>query len=308
MPILGFFQPVPIPIEPVYDVPEDLTFSLHRGDEVLVLDDEYQVQLGVQGLDGSSIDLSTTTPAGWDGDQVNDITAGAVEVYLPVLASGDSLEELRAVKNRLRTFTNPRRGPVRLRVTRPNNAYREIVGLRTRIVDPTLDESNWGVTWQKFGPVLHCSDPFWTEPNAPWHVEWEVRADTTSPLPILPLGPGASQALNNTNDVTVRGDVETYPVWKATGPFTAVTVRDEARGLQWTLTATAVAGETWTIDCRRGQQRVLNPAGVQSRGNLSADAYLWGLQPGVSKITTTVVGGSVGASVIGDAPTRWEAY
>lgn len=313
MPILAFAQqqnPRPIASrEPV----EELLFELRRTvpggeDQVFPLIDPYHVQVGVDGLDDVPITLQATTPAGWDGDNVDDLTGDPVETFIPLLVEGGSLEGLRDLKARLRDFTNPRRGPVRLRVIRPNGGYRETVGLRTRMVQGALDGESWGVTWQKFGPVLHRSDPFWTEPASAWHVEWEVSAGAGSPLPILPLAPAASNALNSTNDVTVYGDVETFPVWQATGPFTQLTVRDEGRGLQWTLTVTAGPGQTWTVDCRKGRQGVFAPDGTRSRGRLSADAYLWGLEPGVSRVTTTVVGGGLGTSVVGDAPSRWESY
>lgn len=312
MPILAFTQAPAAPRQQ-YDVDERLLFELRKrigaDDSVLALLDDYEVQLGAQGLDGGSVDLLTSTPAGWDGDLVDDISSQPVEVFLPILVDGNgSLEGLVATKRSLREFTNPRRGPYRTRVTRPSGAYREIAGLRTQFVDGGLDADSWGVTWQKVGLVQHCSDPFWVEPDTAWHVEWNVRDDTASPLPILPLAPGTGQALGDTNDVTVYGDVDTDPVWKITGPLEAVTVRDVARGLRWTLTASIGDGETWTVDCRRGRQGVFDPTGARSRGALSADAYLWGLSPGVSQVQTTVTGASAGASVVGDAPSRWESY
>jgi hypothetical protein len=312
VPILAFDQRrhrVFAPREP----DERLLFELRRtlpngADDVLPLVDPYHLQLGVDGLDDVPITPQASTPAGWDGENVDDVTADAVEVFLPLLVEGGNLEGLRNVKTRIREFTNPRRGPVRLRVTRPNGEFRERVGLRTRLVNGALDAESWGISWQKFGPVIRCSDPFWTEPATAWHVEWTVAAQSTSPLPILPLAPAASNVLNGTNDVTVDGDVETYPIWKLTGPFTSVLVRDVARSLQWTLTANADPGETWTVDCRKGRQGVFDPAGVHSRGRLSADAFLWGLEPGVSQVSTTVAGGADGTKVVGDAPSRWESY
>lgn len=314
MPILGFAQRTPTVPRVTYERDEALTFDLRRTnpgtgvDDVLQLADPYHVQLGVDGLDDVPVTLQTSNPAGWDGDQVDDLTGDAVEVFIPLLVEGGTLEGLRNLKAALRDFTNPRKGPVRLRVTRPNGGYRERVGLRNRLVSGPLDEASWGVNWQKFGPVLHCSDPFWTEPDSAWHVEWQARSTAGSPLPILPLAPARASALNSTNDVTVHGDVETFPIWVATGPFTQVKLRDEGRGLQWTLTVDAAPGDVWTIDCRKGRQGVFAPDGTRSRGRLSADAYLWGLEPGVSQVTASVLGGSTGTRIVGDAPSRWESY
>jgi hypothetical protein len=312
VPILAFTQAPRrtfAPREPV----ELLTFELRRtvpgkADQVLKLVDPYLLQLGVDGLDDVPVTVQATTPAGWDGENVDDLVAEPVEMFLPLLVEGGSLEGLRDLKTKIRDFTNPRRGPVRLRVTRPNGQFRERVGFRTRMVNGALDAESWGVSWQKFGPVLRCSDPFYTEPGNPWHVEWSVRSNAISPLPILPVRPAASNALNGTNDVSVDGDVETFPIWTLRGPFTSVAVRDVARGLQWTLTVAAAPGDVWTVDCRKGRQGVFSPAGVRSRGRLSNDAYLWGLEPGVSQVSTTVTGGADGTMVIGDAPSRWESY
>jgi hypothetical protein len=129
-------------------------------------------------------------------------------------------------------------------------------------------------------------------------------------LPVAdpPPGAGGVERPQRHERRHVDGDVETFPIWKLTGPFTSVLVRDVARSLQWTLTANADPGETWTIDCRKGRQGVFDDTGARSRGRLSADAFLWGLEPGVSQVSTTVAGGADGTRVVGDAPSRWESY
>lgn len=284
------------------------TFTLQRGDGTSIeLADGagYKVQAGVQGLDDPTLDFLEHTPAGWDGSIVDSILAEAREVFLPIQMQAVDLISLRALKQSLTSYLNPRRGPVTLKVTLPDASSRLIDGYY-RPVPGTMDSSNWGVSWQNVGIVIRCPQPFWRS-EIDWHVTWKQDASRPAILPILPLGPANSNALGTSNPVNIAGDVETYPVWSITGPLTACTITDVATGRTFTLTASIGAGETWIVDTRRGRQGVFNNVGARSRANLNAGADLFPLQPGVSSVQTTVVGASAGAQVYGTAPQLWLA-
>lgn len=288
------------------------TFRLLRADGTsLDLADSagYKVQAGVQGLDDPTLDIIEHTPAGWDGSIIDSILAEPREVFLPILFTAADLLSLRALKQKLSSYLNPRKGPVTLRVGLPDATGRLIDGYY-RPVPGAMDTENWGVAWQKIGIVLHCPQPFWRSEDD-WRITWKADPARPGILPILPLGPADSNALGgpggSTNPVTIQGDVETYPVWKITGPLESATITDVGTGRTFTFTASVGLGQTWTIDTRRGRQGVFAPDGSRQRSTLNAGAYLFPLQPGVSAVETAVTGSSLGAQVFGTAPQLWLA-
>lgn len=308
MPVL-VGQPVitPLVIPPAASLGRYI-FTLQRADGTSIeLADGagYKVQAGVQGLDDPTLDFLEHTPAGWDGSIVDSILAEAREVFLPIQMLAQDLMTLRALKQALTSYLNPRRGPVTLKVTLPDASSRLIDGYY-RPVPGTMDADNWWVSGQNVGIVIRCPQPFWRS-EIDWKVAWVQQDDRPSILPILPLGPADSDALGATNPVTIAGDVETYPVWSITGPLTACTITDVGTGRTFTLTASISDGETWIVDTRRGRQGVFDNTGARSRASLNAGADLFPLQPGVSQVQTTVVGASDGAQVTGFAPQLWLA-
>jgi hypothetical protein len=292
-------------------LPPDLgayNFQLQRaGLNPFVLNESHgiQIQLGVTGLDGPTLDFDESTPAGWDGSQIDQISAEPLEVFLPMLIEGDTLMGLRRIKADLFGYVNPRRGPVTLRVGTPDGQGRLIDGYY-RPVPSAMDNEAWWVSQQLLGIVLHCPQPFWRSEDD-WSVEWKQADDPPALLPILPWAPADSNALGATNPVTIDGDVETYPVWSITGPLESVEVVDVGTGRSFLLTASIGAGNTWVVDTRRGQQAVYDQNGVRQRSALNAGAQLWPLQPGLSQIQTVVTGASSGAMVTGRAQRLWWA-
>lgn len=263
-------------------------------------------QLGAQGLDGPIIDISASTPAGWDGELVDQISAEPREVFLPLLIGADDLMSLRAVKQSLLAYCNPYNGQVTLRCTVPDGSSRLIDGYYRTGIDGTMDGNSWWVKTQLLGIVLRCGQPFWRAEDD-WTEEWKQQASRRPLLPILPLAPASSAVLNGTNPVMIDGDVPTYPVWTIKGPLESVQIIDVGTGSSLTLTASLGPSDVWTIDTRRGRQAVYDTAGTRQRGALNAGAQFWPLQPGLSAVQTVVTGADTGASVAGRAQRLWLA-
>lgn len=308
MPVLVGQPTTPIqPLVRTFDAGRYI-FTLLRGDgsSIELADGAgYKVQAGVQGLDDPTLDFLEHTPAGWDGSIVDSIAAEAREVFLPLLLTAGDLMGLRALKQVLTSYLNPRRGPVTLKVTLPDASSRLIDGYY-RPVPGSMDTDTFGVSWQKLGIVIRCPQPFWRS-EFDWDVAWVQQDSRPAILPILPLGPANSNALGATNPVTIAGDIPTYPVWTITGPLDSVTITDVGTGRTFTFTASLGPTDVWTIDTRRGRQGVYDPSGARQRSTLNAGADLFPLQPGVSEIQTAVTGASDGASVVGVAPQLWLA-
>jgi hypothetical protein len=286
--------------------PEELTLTLRRGTERFPLteDNGIKVLIGAQGLDAPTLVAQSRTPAGWDGEVIDSISAEAREVFLPIRVRGATLTELQARKRELLSFLNPRLGAVTLEASLPNGSWREIDGFYLRGLDGSWDDGSFFNTRQKVGITLRCPNPFWREPTQ-FAASWSVAAAGASPLPLLPLSPGSSQVLGTPQSVSVPGDVETFGVWKITGPLTSATIVDTGTARSFTFTQTLIAGETWTIDTRRGRQGVFSPTGVRQRATLNRGAQFWPFRPGASVVTTTVLGASLGARVSVSADVLW---
>lgn len=306
MPILvASFKPPVVRTSPTVFA-EQLTLVLSRGSEVWPLDEAHgmKVLLGAQGLDAPTLNAQSRTPAGWDGEVIDSISAEPREVFLPIRFRGGRLTELQDLKRRFLSFLNPARGAVTLSASLPDGSTRLIDGVYLRGLDGAWDDGTFYGSRQKAGIVLRCANPFWREPD-PWDADWVVEADSGAPLPILPVAPGASRALGTPQRVTVPGDVETFAVWKITGPLAGVTISDDGAGRSLTFTRTLNEGETWTIDTRRGKQGVFDPTGARARATLNRGAQFWPLRPGTSLVTAAVVGASPGASVSASADVLW---
>lgn len=306
MPILAASTTAPVTRKSPTVFPEELTLALFRGSSRwdLAESNGIKVLAGAQGLDAPTLVAESRTPAGWDGEVIDSITAEAREVFLPLRFRGATLTELQSRKRSFLSFLNPRSGVVTVEAKMPGGSRRLIDGVYLRGLDGVWDTSNFFNTRQLAGVTLRCAQPFWRDPT-PFTATWSVRADALSPLPILPLAPGAGQALGSPNVVSVPGDVETYGVWKITGPLTQVKVIDEGVGRSFTFTQALAEGETWTIDTRRGQQGVFNASGVRARATLNRGAQFWPFRPGTSTVTTQVTGASVGATVSVSADVLW---
>ena len=306
MPILvASFTAPPVRTSPTV-IAEQLTLTLRRGSTSFALDESNGIKVlaGAQGLDAPTLVAQGRTPAGWDGEVIDSIAAEPREVFLPLRFAGSTLTDMTAKKRALLSFLNPRLGAVTLEAAFPNGSRRWIDGFYLRGLDGSWDVGNFHNTRQLAGIVLRCPNPFWREP-VQFTASWAVQNDTESPLPILPLAPGSSDVLGTPNKVALPGDVETYGVWKITGPLTSVTVVDSGAGRSFTFTQTLIAGETWTIDTRRGVQGVFSPSGSRQRATLNRGAQFWPLRPGQSVVTTQVTGASVGAKVAVSADVLW---
>ena len=254
---------------------------------------------GVEGLADPPRVIQSDDPAQWDGSLYRGVRYSAREVFLPMYLEADHAHLLRPAMRRLAALLDPRRGPVTVTVQHPDADVRSISG---RVSTPmaTTSESAEGAWWHRVGMTLWCPDPFWVSPP----VSLTFRALPPSPFlgpAFLPMRLSSSQVLG---DVTVDnpGDADAYPVWTVTGPVGALTVTSGAQA--WSLPAGVAAGETVTVDTRRGQQRVADADGP-AWGRLSASSRLWPLPPGRSQVSITATGTSTATAVDVTWEPRW---
>jgi hypothetical protein len=294
----------PIPPAPPPPPIRSFVFSLRKpGLPDLTLDRSNLliVQPGVQGLDDPVLDFYERSSAGLDGADVEQILAEPREVFLPIYASTRSLGDLRALKDRIRRYTNPVTGPFTIRAGLSDGTGRLIDGYYRAGLDTTMSADAYWSSSQKFAITLRAGQPFWRS-EADFVVQWATPTGRTPLLPILPLAPGAGALIGNVNPVTVDGQVPTWPVWQISGPVESVEFTDVGTGRTFTFTASLDLGDTWTIDTRPGRKGVFDPDGVRQRSTLNKGADLFPLQPGVSAIQTVATGSDTGTLIVGTAP------
>lgn len=293
----------PIPPPPPRPLVEAFVLSLRKpGLPDFPLDRRNQliVQRGVEGLDDPIVDFLERASAGLDGADVEQILAEPREVVIPLYASTPSLGDLRALKDRIRAYTNPRTGPFTIRAGLDDGTGRLIDGYKRSGMDAAMSDDTYWSKSQKFSIVLRAGQPFWRS-EVDFGVTWQQPAGRRPLLPILPLGPGKGGLIGSANPVTVLGDVPTWPVWLITGPFESIVFADVGADRSFTFTQTVDTGDVWTIDTRPGRKGVFAPDGTRQRSTLNKGADLFPLQPGLSKIMTTATGNGTGSLITATA-------
>lgn len=95
---------------------------------------------------------------------------------------------------------------------------------------------------------------------------------------------------------TNPGDVDSYPIWKLSGPFTDITATNSTTGKIWKISYTAGSGETLTLDTTPGNTSLVDLNGTNRWDRLSTGYQLWPVVSGANKITA-VIGGATAASI-----------
>lgn len=244
----------------------------------------------VGGLGAAPVDL-VTDPHPRGGARVRHIQPQPRDINWPVMVWGAShLEFLDRWRSLARAFTmTRRRGPGRLRITRPDGSERETLVYYAAGFD---GDPGRGCTDDVAVISLFCEDPYWraVEPLSLKYTFGATRPYLTG-YPSLSSGRvlGATTASN-------PGDVEAWPEWVLTGPATALTATNLDTGEAFTLTYTLTAGQTLTVTT--DPPTVRGPAGQNLSGSLSwPGAVLWGLDPGRNAVNFAVTGASAGSSI-----------
>lgn len=204
-------------------------------------------------------------------------------------------------------FTQTRRlGPGRLRIVRPDGTAREISCWYEGGFDGMPAHG-----WLEETAVLSlfCEDPYWRDTTVQRVIREFVDQDSVDFYnPFLTIAAG--QVLGDTT-INNPGDVEAWPVWEITGPASLITATNHTTGEQFVLNpdwaggGALGAGDTVTITTN--PPTVRGPDGSVWTGALNwPDAALWGLAPGVNKVTFQVDGADEGTRIVLSWQTRHE--
>lgn len=228
-----------------------------------------------------------------DGAFWRGVRATIRELFIPIVIIGRDRDDLLATRRALIAAISPRRGECLITSSYPDGSRRHI---RARYVDGMEGEEGkgeWGVTKLRYGLRFVADDPYFFGDEI--STTWGSASVDRTELPI----PGAdtfyevvtaAQLLGETT-LTNSGDVDAYPLWVFSGPFTEIELTNTSSEQSMTITHTAAApGDTLTIDTRPGRTSIVDDAGVNRWADLSDGYQLWPLVPGLNAMNLAVSG------------------
>jgi hypothetical protein len=308
----------PPPPPPKYQLP---ALTLSRGDDVLHLPFTaipghiWCIGPGIEGLDQPASSLIEQRAAGQFGSYARGINVPAREIFLPLMVMRASYQQMLEERDAYNALTSPYEGhTVRITFTRPSGTQRYVDAFRA---GPAViwDRGTWipRISWQKFGQVFTCPDPWWK--GSAETLTWS-GPDPQNFFPITPVRLTSSQILGDPRIVTVRGDTVSYPFFQICGPVESVTATHVESGRSWTFNASlegassAMDAECATIDTdpRVAAERppVQGPDGSSWFSFLEPPYDLWSLPPGPQTVQIDATGAGPGTSIRMTLVAQWE--
>lgn len=246
------------------------------------------VSRGASGLGDVDVDLALEKIPNFSGSFVRHASVPPREIELPITVIEDSLGDLVSVADTLRswfaTASEASRTPGYLKITRPDGSVRKIAAYRTGGISGDLSEGAPNALLYVIS--LLCPDPYPT-------------ADADTVLTYGQADLGVTKSLLN------PGQLDAYPIWRVTGPGSAITISDVTHNKSFALTAggglTLASGQTVTIDTRPTSLRtdlpVLDGDGVSQFSKLAATSNLWHFPPGTTQFTIAITGASASTAI-----------
>ena len=282
---------------------EQFTFSSKEGNESIVL------QKGAKGLDMPPWDVQVDDFPALDGSFPRASRATQREIFLPLLAYGQTRREMSLAKRRLMKALDPSRillkTPI-LVVAEADElgnyeARREIEVYYAGGMDGDEGSENDLVT-NRFGLILRSTDPF-----------FRARQDTVQEFltfsngtPFFPESPNkflsdgvaggfhlsAGPEFTDSVVVTNPGEVRVFPTWfivgPIEGPFTltrAATAYNDEQSLV-VQSLSLAAGQTLTIVTQPGRLKVQPSVGADAGWSaLATNPDFWTVDPGENTIS-----------------------
>lgn len=268
----------------------------------------WSVLPGASGLSGPGFDVDSATSPSFDGAvlRTQRPVVEPIEVFLPLYCDATTATAAESYTSELRAATRRSAGALRLVGSRYDGTSRSLSVVRVQSDGDSWLPESWQHWWRVIPLRLRALDPWWS--GDPRSITWRVGSGSSLLPFLLPTLLASAAVLGNENPLDVGGEVDTYPTWTLTGPFSSATV-ERGDGLSFTVDEPLLVGETLTI---KTDPRESDRVSHSSAGNwwqyLTPGSQLFPLRAGVPEaVTVTAASASGAASVRVDWSPRFEA-
>jgi Siphovirus-type tail component, C-terminal domain len=245
-----------------------------------------------------------------DGAFWRGVRATVGDLFIPLAIVGRTRNDLLTTRRQLIAAVSPKRGECTIVTSYPDAERRAINARYDSGMEGEEGKGAYGVTVMRYGLRFIADDPY--HYGDPITTNWGSDTTTRTELPI----PGADTAYEVVTAAQVlgaatilnTGDVDSYPIWTFTGPFTAITLANNTSGKTLTLTHTAAtSADRIVIDTRPGLASIVDEAGANAWAGLTAGYALWPLLPGDNDINIAVSGTTAATTASMTYRPRYEA-
>lgn len=263
-------------------------------DWVSPLGDLYRfvIEPGPQGRFMVPVALSLSQAVGRSGDRVDQKRHNGREVMFPIYLAAANAVELRTNVRSLCSLLDPLSGTGQLRNTAIDGIVRDLNCIYSGGLEGDEATERVGPTWFRAVPSFHAADPYWYDTVGVAYL-WKTGSPPLF-FPFPPLVLGDSSLLEG-QTVINDGDVETWPIWTARGPYSRVVIYNQTTGKTLVIDATIDASGWVQVDTRPGFKSVLDHTGENRYEAVASTlgSSLFPLAAGPNLINITVTG-SVG--------------
>lgn len=217
------------------------------------------------------------------GSRLRQVKTANTEVMVPVLVTGASESALITNIRTLRTAMNPLRGEGDLLYQAQDGTTRNLNCRLLQGFEGDENDGNRGPGFIVLPLVFHAFDPYWYDQNA-----------TT-----------ATYTTFTSKTVVNNGDVEMWPQWSITGPFTSFTMTNSTTGKALQFNTNVSAGQVITIDTSPGVKTAILSPSTNFYAGLTAASALWSFPPGSNTVTFSVSGTTGSSQVVLSYKQRW---
>lgn len=217
------------------------------------------------------------------------------DLFIPVVITRQNRDDVLELRRQLIRALNPMNGECVVSSAWPDGSVRRI---RCRYVEGMdageQGPGNMGVTAMRYGLRFMADDPYMYGDEIV--TTWSLAPQTRTELPM----PGAdgmyevvSSPLLGGGGVTIfnPGDVDAYPTWSFTGPFTQIVATNATTGKSFTIDYTAASGSNrLDLVTDPGTSYLVDESGQNRWNTLTAGYKLWPLRGGDNEINISFAG------------------
>jgi hypothetical protein len=172
---------------------------------------------------------------------------------------------------------------VRFQVLATDGTVREIEGICTGGFDDDDSLNAFGVNWQDTILSLLVPDPYWSDTTDTVVTFSSTPPASASWFPYYPYNL-APTSVFSTQDITLGGQIEAWPVWTITGPCSQPALRNLTTGDVFALDTGIAIGDTITVDTRPLHKSVRRADGTNLWPQVVAGSVMWPLDVGLNSV------------------------